>query len=408
MFLYQFSHGNEVTFTITLPSYANLHLHSRTFQEELLSHRRLYFLKDQVVFACHQMVCCESQGGAELAEDTLSMKKYSANSLESAWFDSLTLIAQNIKWDIGTSSILHHRMKRQRLKGLWELIVEYSNRNLTYDSDALKALAGICRVFEEGEYPIYNLQGLPVVPFTESGSSSSTMELVSALCWHHDVPRKACRRMQFPSWTWAGWTSRIEHPDSTNTDVSFEVDSRHVRIGYEDGHLATLEELRESLQVLHLETSRNRHFTRVGRSDDDIRDIIGKERDWSGPKTIMLYAPAVAAKHFQFPDYRRWEGGTFAGLDLHFEADRYEDKMILSPIEFGKGLVAGTLGCILLRVDNKVEGYRNRRAHLLLFQWQEGSEAQRIGKLTAKESRHYNFKLDTVLAELKWVNVHLK
>jgi hypothetical protein len=367
----------------------------------------LYFLKDQVVFACHQMVCCESQGGAELAEDALTMKTYSANSLESAWFDSLTLIAQNIQWGVGTSSILHHRMKRQRLKGLWELIVEYSNRNLTYDSDALKALAGICRVFEEGEYPIYNLQGLPVVPFTESGSSSSTMELVPALCWHHDAPSKARRRMQFPSWTWAGWTSRIEHPDSTDTYVRFEIPSRDIRIEYEDGHIATLVELTESLKTLHLEASRNRYSTQLGRGDNYIRDKMGKERDWISPRTILLHAPAVTAKYFQFPDYRRWEGGTFAGLDLHFEADRYEDKMTMSPMEFGRGLLDGTLGCILLRVDRKTDGYVNTRAHLLLFQWQEGSDAQRIGKLTAKKNRHRKFELNSVLAELKWVNVRL-
>jgi hypothetical protein len=363
-----------------------------------------------VVFACGQMVCYESQGGSEHAEDDLSLKTYSARSLESAWFDSLALIAQNITWGIGTLSIWHQQNKRRRLKGLWELIVEYSNRDLTFDSDALRALAGICRVFEKGECPIYNLQGLPIVPFTEAGHVPNTMKLVSALCWHHDAPRKARRRMQFPSWTWAGWTSRIEHPDCTETEVEFEIPSEDIKIEYEDGFVATLVDLSKNLKTLHMETSRSRHFNLSGWGNHNMPDKNDKERDWTNPSKIVLHAPAVTAKYFSFPDAKKWDGGNLLGSELQFEADRHEDKMNFSPIEFGKGLANGALGCILLRVDRKEEGFKYHRAHMLLFEWLEGKYAHRIGKLTTKQdSRSYSqmFRLCQLYKHLNWIEVRL-
>jgi len=62
------------------------------------------------------------------------------------------------------------------------------------------------------------------------------------------------------------------------------------------------------------------------------------------------------------------------------------------------GLAAGTLCCILLRVDKNPRGYPSKikpsaRAHLLLLQWHGATEAHRIGKLTAvaKEDESFNW-----------------
>lgn len=78
-------------------------------------------------------------------------------------------------------------------RGFWSLIEAYTGRQLSYDSDALRAFSGILRSIEPQYGPA--LWGLPRKDFARG------------LSWSLSSPRPD-RRPGFPSWSWAGWRSR--------------------------------------------------------------------------------------------------------------------------------------------------------------------------------------------------------
>jgi hypothetical protein len=393
-------------------------MHSRwgerawTFQEELLSRRRLFFSEQQVSFICHGMLCCESRGGAELAKDVQSIKAYSTLSLAQTNLEKFVSITKNLELtDSESLSEGIGKSRKERLRELMELLREYTARSLTYDFDALRAFAGIRRVFEEGECPIYNLQGLPVVPSVQLRLGCSVMSLVAALCWEHLQAETARRRTQFPSWTWAGWTSRIHFPDGLENASEFELDSQLISVEYEDGYSASLEALTQSLVALRLGMMGKRHAPRLLQSDNNDRSTKTTAREFTSPKIIQLHAPVVTVELFSFRDPTDWETGSFAGMQfLPYRARLEKDDMPFSPLYILNGLADGTLGCILLRVDKDPQPWLSKppaRAHLLLLQWREATKASRIGKLTAVAKEDESFNLAKLIEKLKWRDLQL-
>lgn len=385
-----------------------------TFQEELLSRRRLFFSEEQVSFVCHGMVCCEARGGAEFAKDAQSMKTYSTVSLASGKIDKLVAITRNLEPtnDASLSEGIG-RSGKERLRDLMELLAEYNARNFTHDFDALRAFAGICRVFEEGECPIYNVQGLPVVFSEQLQLGRSAMNLVDTLCWEHHQPETARRRTQFPSWTWAGWTGRIHFPKELETPSEFELDPQLISVEYDDRYRASLEVLAQSLAALRLKMLSKRRARLLPQSDNDEGSTEITARDLNCPKIIHLHAPVVTAELFSFTNPTDWKTGSFAGMRfLPYPAPLTNDDMPFSPLYLLNGLAAGTLGCILLRVDKHSRGYPSKieppaRAHLLLFQWHKATEASRIGKLTAVAKEGESFNLAELIQKLKWRDLQL-
>jgi hypothetical protein len=385
-----------------------------TFQEELLSRRRLFFCEEQVFFICHGMLCCEARGGAEFAKDAQSIKAYSTVSLATAWLEKLVSITRN--WELTNGASLSEgvgRSEKERLRDLMELLSEYNARNLTHDFDALRAFAGICRVFEEGECPIYNVQGLPVVLSVQLRFGHSAMNLVATLCWEHHQSEKSRRRTQFPSWTWAGWTGRIHFPYGLETSSEFELNSQLISVEYEDGYRASLETLAQSLAALRLKIMGKRRARQLPQSDNDEPSTETTARDFTGPKIIHVHAPVVTAELFSFTDPTDWKSGSFAGMQFLPYRDRLrKGDMPFSPLYLLNGLAAETLGCILLRVDKTSRRYPSKikapaRAHLLLLQWHKPTEASRIGKLTAVAKEDGSFNLVELIGKLKWRDLQL-
>lgn len=81
-------------------------------------------------------------------------------------------------------------------KSFWSLLESFTSRSLTYDGDALNAMAGILKSLEQ-EYG-RSIWGAPATLF--SPGLSWTMNHMGS---------KRCN--MFPSWSWAGWKS---HPSS--------------------------------------------------------------------------------------------------------------------------------------------------------------------------------------------------
>lgn len=166
---------------------------SRTFQEALLSTRRLIFTDSQIYFQCREMYTCESIG------QMLSIK-------DSTWPKPRSTQMGREPFNFTMEAFPPTKNGRRKI---YNIIAEYVRRDLSFDSDILNAFYGILHYywFQE-ERPTYNAWGLPFPTedwlFRPQTSSTFSRLFSTALFWvsNKDQPE---RRPGFPSWTWAGW-----------------------------------------------------------------------------------------------------------------------------------------------------------------------------------------------------------
>ena len=174
-----------------------------TFQEALLSRRRLVFTQEQMYFECHGMYCCESlKFPLEYMHrnDKQGFKKRFCND---------GLVGAFPK---GIGSTNFEIVSR---------IEEYTNRTLTNPNDILNGILGIFNAFERSErtdMKVEHCLGIPILPpmtkTPHKGDRSKpvhgwtpAMGFLVGLCW--DLEKSAERRSGFPSWSWTGWQSTV-------------------------------------------------------------------------------------------------------------------------------------------------------------------------------------------------------
>jgi hypothetical protein len=156
-----------------------------TYQEGLLSRRKLVFTERSVTFQCGGMHCFENlslplkvlhtKDLARFREDTALSKPFPARS-------------------VGRG---HHAIEGR--------IGEYSLRDFTYSEDVIRAFQGILRRFEMMSHPVRNLLGIPIFAPTSfrPPQNSVTDIFMLGLAW--EIRGPATRRHALPSWTWIGW-----------------------------------------------------------------------------------------------------------------------------------------------------------------------------------------------------------
>lgn len=135
-----------------------------TYQEAVLSNRRLYFTNTRAFFECERFICHEDQFNAEQSRNEL--------------FSTRLTIPED----------------GSRFQSFARHLGHYTSRNLTYRSDAHKALHGISTSLYKGTGAFIN--GLPVVDFDR------------ALLWYPDFGKNAIERHQtqgeiLPTWSWS-------------------------------------------------------------------------------------------------------------------------------------------------------------------------------------------------------------
>ena len=150
------------------------------YQEAMLSTRRLVFTDEQVYFHCAKTFLCENPSITRIG---------------------LEPPANQIFLPVASYNILQH-------------ILAYSKRELSWESDALNAIAGIFKVLRRQSTPLYHINGVPLLNQhpVNLGNSYGTMELRSeqlafGLNWGPVMTLSGPRRQGFPSWSWTGWKS---------------------------------------------------------------------------------------------------------------------------------------------------------------------------------------------------------
>lgn len=91
--------------------------------------------------------------------------------------------------------------------GIFAHINEYSRRTLTYPSDMLKAFLGVLRAYERLKPPVKHIWGVPFL--LDSGGSVG--QPGDGLLWRTNRQCSLRRISGLPSWTWAGWDSWPTH-----------------------------------------------------------------------------------------------------------------------------------------------------------------------------------------------------
>ncbi|KAH0534113.1 hypothetical protein FGG08_007287 [Glutinoglossum americanum] len=147
-----------------------------TLQEKTLSKRLLIFTTSQVFWHCNSAV---------YSEDTvLETPRNTKRSLASTVEDYEEYSAE-------IRRVYKASPKASAMQRYEASLRSYIKRDLKYQSDALKAFAGILKILSPrlGEH----FWGLP------------TRNFDTAMLWTFDSHFPTLRRREFPSWSWAGW-----------------------------------------------------------------------------------------------------------------------------------------------------------------------------------------------------------
>ena len=110
-------------------------------------------------------------------------------------------------------------------RNFWKLVEIYSKRNLSFESDTIRAFSGILKSVEYDFGPA--IWGVPQCAF------------VRGLTWSLSSYKPSLRRSEFPSWSWAGWRANTGSSlyftnASTNYSDTWDVEWHHYRVR-EDG-----------------------------------------------------------------------------------------------------------------------------------------------------------------------------
>lgn len=194
-----------------------------TYQEGLLSRRKLVFTATQVYFQCSSMHCLES---IDASLQTLHIRRNT-----------------RMRDKVDISRVFPLRGLGKSPSDLEERLNEYLQRSLSTEMDILDAFKGVLVAFGRKFFLLESLCGIPIYrpELFETGLEA----LVSGLMW--SVPAGSdregfgpVRRKGFPSWTWAGWkVSKLRFIDSGNRTFrrSMTREARLVEISaeYADG-----------------------------------------------------------------------------------------------------------------------------------------------------------------------------
>lgn len=196
-----------------------------TYQEAVLSRRRLVFTEDQVYFECNAIKCYES---IHIDQDRL-WKQYQtvpADFMSPGIFQGLRHISL-------TTSYLYK-----------EHVEQYSKKTLTYEEDPLNAFTGIMRRLSTNKNPVFQIWGIPILRNRAAQSEAPSRQdiyngLIEGLLWAHlhQDRHPARRRPGLPSWSWAGWVGKVNFHSSLS---SLTRCVGGIRLEYEHGDLHEL------------------------------------------------------------------------------------------------------------------------------------------------------------------------
>lgn len=196
-----------------------------TYQEAMLSSRKIFFTEDQVHYECRSMQCSES-----LPPDLEQWHTADKQTFHTfTWREMFQLSTTKLK-----------------LIYVWAFIAAYTGRTLSYDDDSLNGILGIMGFLQTPETTLKHFWGMP---FTESPEYRKFSKwhpshcILNRLLWEHVSESR--RRKEFPSWSWTGWQGRVQSQVITYAECKCEEKAPRMILGAEtsDGNFISWKEL---------------------------------------------------------------------------------------------------------------------------------------------------------------------
>lgn len=169
-----------------------------TYQEGILATRRLVFTDDQVYFECHGMGRYEALG----------LPYEAMHSPASQTFDAKYFTSPPGGRVSSTKVGLFHAGYGSVPDEIYSHISDYSRRQLSHDSDRLKAFLGILEAFETGHHRVRHHWGIPILPASQV-SSKPLKSFIFGLSWRSGEDDPPVRYRNLPSWSWSGWGGHV-------------------------------------------------------------------------------------------------------------------------------------------------------------------------------------------------------
>ncbi|KAL9108751.1 MAG: hypothetical protein Q9227_006547 [Pyrenula ochraceoflavens] len=222
-----------------------------TYQEAVLSRRRLIFTQRQVLFECG-LVNCQEQlyephwiTGRD-SEMRQIRESHNSKSDEASSFALQLFLRSNP--DLESSVRIFDHINR------------YTARELSHESDAINGILGILRAYRNTRHGVRHLQGIPILPskcfrrvFSKDFSNEQT---VFGLCWRSGTEQclegnpMSRRVLLFPSWSWAGWKLPVSvtyrHYNLESDYVYQQSWDATIKFELEDGKMLSCNEAVES------------------------------------------------------------------------------------------------------------------------------------------------------------------
>ncbi|KAF9468367.1 heterokaryon incompatibility protein-domain-containing protein [Collybia nuda] len=166
-----------------------------TYQELMLSSRRLFFTGQQTYFECGQDIWCE-----DVAVESKRLPR-SYHPLQHTGGGNFTYLRAPPSW-----------ARKDYMLGYMTAITQYTQRNLTNDSDAVDAISALTNAMTKG----FKLGGGQGVPSKAFRYGLAITDLNQALLWQPTtqlVRRHIPTGSPWPSWSWAGWRGPVQYRD---------------------------------------------------------------------------------------------------------------------------------------------------------------------------------------------------
>jgi hypothetical protein len=184
-----------------------------TYQEGLLSKRRLIFTDEQILFECNSMHCAEAL----------------LLPLDSMHYNVEKTFREHVP-----DGPLGPKSPGTEPYDIMKYISIFSKRQLSFPEDRINAMKGIFHVFQSSSKPIHQLMGVPVMPLAQSWRSPDQGFMIG-LTWTHRKP--GTRVKEFPTWSWAGWSGELDPEFAFSPTSAARPYGTTVRIEAENGDL---------------------------------------------------------------------------------------------------------------------------------------------------------------------------
>ncbi|KAI0854455.1 heterokaryon incompatibility protein-domain-containing protein [Daldinia vernicosa] len=271
-----------------------------TYQEQILSRRRLYFTDQEAIFQCLNYSARESYASEE--EAGLDPQSYALNPV------------------------------RDYPLQIFGGISEYSRRELTYSHDYLNGLSGILEHLAEEEDSAFHLFGVPILPpeYVTDENKIITRDypalLMIGMTWKISEGQRRLD-LNFPSWSWVGWSGHVDW----DYDILYELSSSN-EVWVED-EMKKPWPLRDLCKQQHV-SIRNFNFAQAIHIEADTFEVVFDDDDyatWKSQDGRSVYTEAELIEGLSthlaqgdIPEARRFKALV---LGIHeYEEEEIEDE----------------------------------------------------------------------------------